>query len=198
VFTTPTTAVTPEPVGPRELFGRDPLGNGIAVAVLLVLVVTLAWSVAAVVRPRTPAPPFPGWAFPALAVVGAGIAGYLSYVEMTGVSAVCGPVGDCNAVQQSAWARFFGVPVGLLGLAGYAALLGAWTAGALGPATLQRTARRATWAMALLGTAFSAWLTFLEPFVIGATCAWCVSSALVMGLMLVVATARTSAPPPPA
>jgi uncharacterized membrane protein len=42
--------------------------------------------------------------------------------------------------------------------------------------------------MAFAGTAFSAWLTFLEPFVIGATCAWCVTSALVMAALLVAAT----------
>jgi uncharacterized membrane protein len=34
------------------------------------------------------------------------------------------------------------------------------------------------------GTLFSAWLTFLEPFVIGATCMWCVLSALTMLALL--------------
>jgi uncharacterized membrane protein len=40
------------------------------------------------------------------------------------------------------------------------------------------------WAAALLGTLFSVYLTFLEPFVIGATCAWCLTSAVVMTLLL--------------
>jgi uncharacterized membrane protein len=39
-------------------------------------------------------------------------------------------------------------------------------------------------ATALAGTAFSAWLTFLEPFVIGATCLWCILSALTMVSLL--------------
>jgi uncharacterized membrane protein len=38
--------------------------------------------------------------------------------------------------------------------------------------------------LALFGTAFSIYLTFLEPFVIGATCAWCLTSAMLMILML--------------
>jgi len=30
------------------------------------------------------------------------------------------------------------------------------------------------------GVAFSIYLTFLEPFVIGATCIWCLSSAIIV------------------
>jgi uncharacterized membrane protein len=42
----------------------------------------------------------------------------------------------------------------------------------------------ALWAAAFFGTLFSVYLTFLEPFVIGATCAWCLSSAVIMALLL--------------
>ena len=38
--------------------------------------------------------------------------------------------------------------------------------------------------MAWFGVLFSIYLTFLEPFVIGASCAWCLSSAIVMTLIL--------------
>jgi len=34
--------------------------------------------------------------------------------------------------------------------------------------------------MTLFGVLFSIYLTFLEPFVIGATCMWCLSSAVIM------------------
>ncbi|HSW31469.1 MAG TPA: vitamin K epoxide reductase family protein [Longimicrobiales bacterium] len=183
--------------GPIALFLRDPVGNGMSVAVLVGLLGVLAWSVVVMLRPVPKAPVFPGWLFPALGVVGIGVAAYLSFVEVTGAAAVCGPVGDCNTVQQSPWARLFGVlPIGVLGLAGYAGLAGAWVAATWGPEALRARAWTAAWAMALVGTAFSAYLTFLEPFVIGATCAWCLTSALVIALMLAVATERASAPPP--
>jgi uncharacterized membrane protein len=42
--------------------------------------------------------------------------------------------------------------------------------------------------MVVFGTLFSVYLTFLEPFVIGATCIWCLSSAVVMTLLLWVVT----------
>jgi uncharacterized membrane protein len=38
--------------------------------------------------------------------------------------------------------------------------------------------------MTLFGTLFSIYLTFLEPFVIGATCAWCLSSAVIMTIQM--------------
>ena len=44
------------------------------------------------------------------------------------------------------------------------------------------------------GTLFSIYLTFLEPFVIGAVCAWCLTSAVVMTLLLVVAVRSMTEP----
>src|SRR3989338_9076862 len=133
-------------------------------------------------------PDLPSWSVPVLAMLGAGVAAYLVFVEITGTQAVCGPVGDCNTVQQSEYARLFGVPVGLLGVGGYLAMAVAWTAGALGKARTRNLAWLAIWMTALLATLFSIYLTFLEAFVIGATCAWCISSALIVMLILLVAT----------
>ena len=58
------------------------------------------------------------------AFIGLAVAGYLTYVETQAVAAVCGPVGDCNAVQTSSYSKLFGlIPVGLIGMAGYVAIL---------------------------------------------------------------------------
>jgi uncharacterized membrane protein len=140
-----------------------------------------------------PTPAWREWAIPVLAVIGLGVAAYLAYVETSQVSAVCGPVGDCNTVQQSEYAYLFGVlPIGVLGLVGYVAVMLAWLVGRFGRGRIAPLAWLALFAMALLGTVFSIYLTFLEPFVIGATCAWCLSSAVIMTatLWLAVAPAR--------
>jgi uncharacterized membrane protein/thiol-disulfide isomerase/thioredoxin len=175
---------------PAQRFLQDPVGNGIAVAVLCILLATLAVGVLALGVEGPPLlPSSPGWAIPALAVAGLAIAVYLSLVEVTGTVAVCGPVGDCNRVQQSEYALLFGVaPVGILGALGYLGILAAWGVATRGPVGSRRQARLSLWILAFLGTAFSAYLTFLEPFVIGATCAWCVGSALLMALLLLSAT----------
>jgi len=169
-------------------FRTDPVGNTVAVAVLFGMLLALG-AVAAAVAGRLSWRALPEWLTPVLALLGLGVAAYLSFVEVTGTMAVCGPVGDCNTVQQSPYARVAGVvPVGLLGVLGYVLLLAAWVVAVAGPARHGPFARVVLWGAALLGTAFSVYLTFLEPFVIGATCAWCVTSALVITLLLLQST----------
>jgi uncharacterized membrane protein len=131
--------------------------------------------------------------------VGLVVAGYLTFVEASGAEAVCGPVGDCNAVQRSVYATVLGIPVALLGLLGYVAVFGAWWATRLLDGAARVRAARAAFWLAFAGTAASAVLTYLEPFVIGAVCAWCLTSAVVMtALMCVLARAPShqSAPGP--
>jgi hypothetical protein len=57
-----------------------------------------------------------------------------------------------------------------------------------GPDSLQKISILAVWGFAWFGVLFSIYLTFLEPFVIGSTCAWCLSSAIVITLILWVST----------
>lgn len=171
-------------------FLRDPAGNGAALVVMLAMVAALAWVAARVLGRARSLPPEPAWVVPALALLGLGVAAYLSFVEVSGARAVCGPLGDCNTVQQSAYARLFGVlPVGVGGVAGYAAMLAAWLLGTLGHREAARAGRLVLWSLALAATLFSVYLTFLEPFVIGATCSWCLSSAIISMLLLVTSTA---------
>ncbi|HRQ37023.1 MAG TPA: vitamin K epoxide reductase family protein [Chloroflexota bacterium] len=127
----------------------------------------------------------PHWvsiALPLLALVGLGVAAYLAYVETQAVTAVCGPIGDCNAVQTSAYAYLFGIPIGVLGVVGYLAILGMW---AWHTRQNDHRAILALVGMTAFGVLFSIYLTYLEPFVIGAVCAWCLTSAVVMTLLLV-------------
>lgn len=182
-----------EPQGPLARFRLDPVANSLAVLVLLGMVVALATSVRSVVSGTRPPLTLPAWTIPVLAAVGMAVASYLALVEIMGSQTICGPVGNCNAVQQSHWALLFGIPVGMLGQAGYLAMFGAWVLGALGPGRWKDSAWLALWVMALGGTGFSVWLTFLEPFVIGATCVWCLTSAVVLTLILQGATPRVTA-----
>jgi uncharacterized membrane protein len=174
-----------------ENLARDPGGNALAIITLLGMVLVV--NSVLVTRPRTAGEPamWQSWAIPLLALLGLGVAGYLAYVETQQVAAVCGPVGDCNTVQQSPYARLFGlIPIGVLGLLGYAAILIVWTVARFGRGPLAGLAWPALLAITLSGTLFSIYLTFLEPFVIGATCAWCLTSAVLMAMLL----ALTAAP----
>jgi uncharacterized membrane protein len=128
---------------------------------------------------------------PVLSLIGIGISGYLAFVEVNQVEAFCGPVGNCNAVQQSVYATLFGVlPVGILGILGYLGIIILWL---LGKLELQRWGRSldlTLWSFTLIGLLFSIYLTFLEPFVIGASCMWCLSSAVIMTALFLIATRK--------
>jgi uncharacterized membrane protein len=118
-----------------------------------------------------------------LALIGWLVSAYMgAYSFVLTGDIICGS-GGCNIVQDSPWARLYGVPVPALGLAGYAALLVAAIAG-LQPALLaSRTVSLILVAAATIGLGFSAYFTYLEAFVIHAWCRWCVASAVVTVLI---------------
>jgi len=140
---------------------------------------------------RAPRAILPAWTdalTPVLTIIGLGVAGYLAYVETQAVPAACGPVGDCNAVQASSYAKLFGVlPVGLFGVFGYAAILIVWLWGHLRSDRLADYAPLGVLGMTVFGVLFSLYLTYLEPFVIKAVCAWCLTSAVIMTLLMLLA-----------
>jgi uncharacterized membrane protein len=161
---------------------RDPVGNGVSIVVLIMLLTSLV--AVPVLAVRGSLSSLPAWPVPLLVIVGIGVAAYLATIETSGSEAVCGPVGDCNAVQESEYASLFGVPIGVLGVLAYLLIGGLWGV------SRAAKSRAADWALvgiaavAFGGTLFSLYLTFLEPFVIGATCMWCITSAIVMLLLL--------------
>jgi uncharacterized membrane protein/thiol-disulfide isomerase/thioredoxin len=170
----------------RDKLARDPAGNTLAIFVLVGMLAAILWGV--VKFPNQAGISLKGnwaWLIPAICVVGFGVAGYLAYVETAQVEAVCGPVGDCNTVQQSEYARLFGIlPIGILGLVGYIAIAAAWGIARFSNGWLANLAALALFAMTVFGVLFSIYLTFLEPFVIGATCAWCLTSAILMTILM--------------
>lgn len=175
-------------------FLQDPIANSIAIIVLIVMIISVIYSGYRYINPRsTPNVKIPGWSIPILCTFGLGVAGYLTYVEITQSKAICGPIGNCNSVQQSPYAKLFGVlPVGVLGLIGYLGIIIVWITWWFGSNNLKNITSQVMWGMALLGTLFSIYLTFLEPFIIGATCAWCITSAILITLILVITTFFTT------
>jgi uncharacterized membrane protein len=125
-----------------------------------------------------------------LAVLGVGVSGYLVYVHYAGIDPVCNIAHGCHKVQTSQYAELAGVPVALLGLIAYVAILAALVAPG-------ETARMLAALVALVGFGFSAYLTYRELFTIDAICQWCVASAVLMTGLAVVCTWRaiTGAPP---
>jgi uncharacterized membrane protein len=179
------------PSGVLGRLAQDPIGNSLAIIVLVGMLVSVGGVVMLLLSPGNPPefglrnPGSPSLAIPIITLVGILIASYLAFVETTQTTAVCGPVGDCNTVQQSEYSYLFGVlPVGVLGLVGYIAILLVWLVSRFGDGRIIHLTSLALLGMTLVGTLFSIYLTFLEPFVIGAVCIWCLSSAVVITILL--------------
>jgi len=172
-----------------ERFMRDPAGNTVSVVVLFGMIACVVSSSFKLRGSQKKPERYPNWVIPSILLVGLLVAFYMAYVEINQTEAVCGPVGDCNTVQQSEYAYLFGtIPIGLFGVFGYFCIGLIWLFALLGPTRLQKFSKISLWILALFGTIFSIYLTTLEPFVIGASCAWCLTSAVVMALLLWVST----------
>lgn len=119
----------------------------------------------------------------ALAILGLVIAAYLTYVHYSGVTALCEIAHGCEQVQTSRWAKLAGVPVSLLGLIGYVAIVAALL-------LRGEAARIAATAFAVGGSFFSAYLTYREIWTIEAICIWCIASAIIMTALAVLTATR--------
>ncbi|NJL95019.1 MAG: vitamin K epoxide reductase family protein [Anaerolineae bacterium] len=192
-------ALTSVLIAATLIFAEDGLnlgsGSAILITGLLLGASGIIWQAGR--EPGTVRVNIPRWVFPLVVVAGLLVAGYMMYIEVGHNEASCGAVGDCQSVQQSTYATLFGVlPVGVLGAVGYLAILGAWAVSTYSKnEDLVLFADLGLLGMATFGVVFSSYLTFLEPFVIGASCAWCLTSAMVMMLLLWLhGTARCGGP----
>jgi uncharacterized membrane protein len=118
----------------------------------------------------------------ALAVLGALISAYLTWTHFAGLTPVCTGSGEgCETVQSSRYASVLGIPVALLGLIAYGGLI-------FSTVLWRELGIYLGFLISLVGTLFSGYLTYLEIFVIGALCQWCLASAAIMVAALVCAT----------
>jgi uncharacterized membrane protein len=122
-----------------------------------------------------------------LALAGIGVATYIVVADSGGGAPKCLAGGSgCETVADSRYSHIAGVNVAVFGIVGYVVLLAA----AIAPGDPGRVGG---FLAALVGFGFSAYLTYLELFVIDAICQWCVASAVLMTLSLAVAAARAFA-----
>jgi uncharacterized membrane protein len=137
-------------------------------------------------------PSLNGWLSLALMLLGLGVSAYLSWTKLSGNTAACGPIGDCESVNNSRYAQIGGVPIALFGALGYLALLAAlvievrWR-------SFSGAARLAAFGVSLVGTLYSAYLTYIEVAVLRAICPYCVVSAIAMTVILILCVLRLRA-----
>jgi uncharacterized membrane protein len=132
------------------------------------------------------------WLMTLLTISGMGVSAYLTWAYLTpSANLSCGGSHGCEAVKNSVYANLMGIPLPLIGLVSYFILL------ALLIFQSQFCARGSTglsfivlaiFGLSLSGVLYSAYLTYLELFVIYAICRWCVTSAVIMLVIFLLST----------
>jgi uncharacterized membrane protein len=124
----------------------------------------------------------------ALGIIGLLDAAYLTYIKVL-EDGVCAVSSGCEIVNTSQYASLGGIPIAAIGGGAYLVML----------AVLWLEERNDFFAingslivfgLSLIGVLYSAYLTYLELYVIHAICPFCVVSAVVLVAMLIVSILR--------
>ena len=122
-----------------------------------------------------------------VALAGLFVALYLTLFKLGYIGNLVCAVGSCEVVQTSKWATLLGYPVAAWGVTYYAGVLAVALAGLRPSLVDSRRLSQLLVLMTATGVLFSLWLTYLELFVIDAICMWCVVSAALAAILLVIA-----------
>lgn len=123
-----------------------------------------------------------------LCALGALVSGYLLVADFVlGGAELCLTGKGCDVVRESRYSSIGGIPVSLLGVLGYAAMAAV---------SVSRLGRRTRWNLLFwlssAAVGFSAYLTYLELFIIEALCSWCVASAAIAAALFLLAASQTA------
>jgi len=136
------------------------------------------------------------WVTVVLSGLGIFVSGYLVTKRVTGGSLACTRWAECDVVNNSVYSQIYGVPISVIGLAGYLLLLALACAALWTEGWTQRRMLLLGFVLSLGGVGFSAYLTYLEIYVIEALCAWCVASAVIITLLAIVTAVSLRLAPP--
>ena len=124
------------------------------------------------------------------AIIGALDATYLAWIKFSHNEDLCAPgIGDCFTVNTSRYSEVYGIPVAIFGLATYLAIIAILV---YEPRVdfLKENGTLALFGISLVGVLYSAYLSYLEEFVLHAWCPYCVISAIVITIAFIVSIVR--------
>ena len=114
---------------------------------------------------------------------------YLVWVKYTDQYALCGPIGNCESVNTSQYSEIFGIPIALLGAGAYLVIIVLLLLENRSE-IMHEYSPMLVFGISLIGVIYSIYLTYIEIVVLRAICPYCVISAIVLVLLLVLSTIR--------
>ena len=122
-----------------------------------------------------------------LSLLGIFVSGYLTWIHYSGEPIYCGGSNSCELVNSSRFAFLGPIPVSLLGLGAYVAIL---LLSLIPSRTDRQWPAQLVFGLALIGVMFQLYLSYIEVFVLHAICYWCVSSQIIILLIFILSLPR--------
>lgn len=130
----------------------------------------------------------------ALAIIGLLVSIYMTIYSITANDNMCIGSKDCSIVNASRYSKINGIPVALIGVVGYAAIIGVhW---------LERrndffeaNGSMILFGISLIGFLFTLWLVYVEIALIKALCPFCIASQIAMALIFILSVVRVARQP---
>jgi uncharacterized membrane protein len=120
-----------------------------------------------------------------LTIIGLLVSIYMTIYKITSNDSMCIGSGDCKTVNASRYAEVYGIPVAVLGVAGYSAILAVLLLGQR-PGFLQQNGTLLFFGLSLTGFLFTLYLIFVEVALIKAYCPFCITSQTAMTLIFII------------
>lgn len=125
----------------------------------------------------------------ALAVVGLLVSIYMTVYKVTSNEAMCVGSSGCSEVNASRYSEVNGIPVAVLGVVGYAAIL-ALLFLEQRSVFFQENGTMMFFGISLVGFLFTLYLIYVEVALIKAYCPFCLTSQGVMSIIFIISVIR--------
>lgn len=124
-----------------------------------------------------------------LVVIGILVSIYMTIYKLTANEVMCLGSGDCSTVNSSKYSEIYGIPVALVGVGGYAAILLLHLLENRND-FMRRNGTLFIFGLSLTGFLFTLYLVYVEIAILQALCPFCVTSQIVMTLIFIISVVR--------
>ena len=124
-----------------------------------------------------------------LVVIGLLVSVYMTVYKLTENNAMCLGSGDCSTVNASKYSEIYGIPVGAVGVLGYAAILVLHLFENRNK-FLRQNGLLFIFGLALTGFLFTVYLIYVEFAILKAICPFCLTSQISMTIIFIISVIR--------
>jgi uncharacterized membrane protein len=122
-------------------------------------------------------------------VIGLLVSIYMTIFKITNNESMCIGSHGCSVVNSSRYSEVNGIPVAVIGVVGYLAILAALLLEQR-PSFFQQNGTLLFFGLSLTGFLFTLYLIFVEVALIKAYCPFCITSQIVMTLIFIISVIR--------